>query len=51
MTKIEPDLMGKICSSKKTHPFQKINYSFGNETDLRKQGILKSISNTEFTYN
>lgn len=31
--------------------FPRINYSFGNETDLRKQGILKSISNTEFTYN
>lgn len=31
--------------------FPKINYSFGDETDLRKQGILKSISNTEFAYN
>jgi len=31
--------------------FPKINFSFGDESDLRKQGILKSISNTEFTYN
>lgn len=31
--------------------FPKIIFSFGNESDLRKQGILKSISNTEFTYN